>query len=191
MIRLGRFLLAGLLLGVAACSQTGEALRALPTAEATARDEAASGLAFTPGELRLRREAHALKDGPTADAYAEALLGAGFESGEARYDKLMSDVAADGARIEALLASAESVLATDPGREGASEAALAERLEKALRTNENRRLVRNSRIRLVARLDVYRQALGQLVLAEPGRQAIAVEEAITELEWRLRRLQAV
>jgi hypothetical protein len=192
-----RLALAGLLLGTAACSQTGDPVRGLPTAGATARDGTVEVLPLSAGERALRRQARALLASTSpaaaeADEYAEALLGPGLGSGAARYDRIMSDIAADGSRIEAFLASAAAVLAAD-GARGTSSAPppLAERLEKTIRINENRRLVRRVRARLVERLDVYRQALGQLVLTEPGRQAILAEEAITDLEWRLRRLPAV
>jgi hypothetical protein len=187
---LSRLALAGLLLGMAACSQTGDPARGLPTAGATARDATLQILPLTAGERALRREARALlasrpsarPAADEADAYAEALLEPGLGSGAARYDRIMSDIAADGSRIEAFLASAAAVLAAD-GARGTSSAPppLAERLEKTIRINENRRLVRRVRARLVERLDVYRQALGQLVLTEPGRQAILAEEAITDL----------
>lgn len=186
-----RSALALLLLGLAACSQTDT----LSTAEITARDGAGTSLPLTPTELRLRRDARSLLSGAEvraktaeADAYAEALLGAELGSGAARYAKLMTDIAADGARIEAFLAAADAVLAAE--RAQAGEADLAGSLARTIRSNENRRLVRRVRARLDERLDLYRQALGQLVLAEPDPQAIAAEEAITDLAWRLRRLAA-
>ena len=195
MSTLHRIALAGLLLGVAACSQTGDETRTLSAAELTAREGTTSAPSLTPGERTLRRQANSLlgptpQDRLTADAYAEELLGAGFGSGADRYDRLMSDIAADGVRIDAFLASAEAVLAADRSRGGAnaSAPALSQRVAATIRINENRRLVRRMRTRLAERLDLYRQALGQLVLAEPGQRAIAAEEAITDLAWRLRRL---
>jgi hypothetical protein len=183
-----RLLLAGAAVA-AGCAPAAADTGTLSGARLAAYETRAAALPLTPGEAALRRQARAvLVPSPEADAdvYAAALLGAGYATGAARYGKLMDDIAADGTRIAAFLASADAVV----GVTGAAGEAVAGRLARTVRRNENLRLLSRVRSRFAERLDVYRQALGQLVLVEPGREAIAAEEAITDLEWRLRRLPA-
>lgn len=124
------------------------------------------------------------------DRYRVALLGDSFRSEHSRYRRLSEDVVADTALIAPFRVMAQRVRGADKVRlrtAATSLAVLPPMPDHAeARVAENEGLIAWVRERMRHRLQSYRQALDNLVVEMPSREAVMAERAILALDAEVR-----
>ena len=126
---------------------------------------------------------------PDRAAYASLLFSTPYRSQTARYNRLMEDIRNDVVRLEPFFSTARYVRDMDSKRAAAldyvSQVTEQERANALQRIAENRNIVLWVQGSLCERVESYRVALEQMVIAAPSPVAVEAERALTLLKQRV------
>lgn len=123
---------------------------------------------------------------PAPGLYTQALLSYQYRSTTGRWQRLMDDIRSDTERIDPVVRVATRVADMDRIRQRSLEyvhsVSELQREQAVARIEENRKLIDDVRTALAIRIDIYRDAMENLLVAQPAPIAVEAERALKALQ---------